>query len=124
MNKVYVAGAYTDDTVIGILRNIGRGQAWASLVFRSGMAPFCPWFDKEFVINQYIADYDVKDFYEYSLAWLRASDAVFIVPNEKGLRDWQDSKGTLAEIKEAERLGIPVFYSFEGLLEWNKNNQS
>lgn len=122
MKRVYVAGAYSDDNVIGVLKNIGRGQYWSGRIFQAGMAPFCPWFDKEYVIMNWEDDFDVEKFYAYSLAWLEPSDAVFVIPNYRGLKDWQDSKGTLAEIKQAKELGIPVFYTWDKLIAW-KNSQ-
>lgn len=67
-------------------------------------------------------NFSVGQFYNYSMEWLKVSDAVFVVPNAMDLKDWQDSKGTLAEIAEAEKLGIPVFYSFNELMEW-KNKE-
>jgi len=120
MKKIYVAGAYSDDNVLGVLKNIGRGEYWASLLFMNGFAPFTPWHDKTFVIQNYGAQFSVEQFYNYSMEWLRVSDAVFVVPNNIGLKDWQDSKGTLAEITEAEKLGIPVFYSCNDLMKWKK----
>ena len=54
------------------------------------------------------------------MEWLYCSDAVFIVPNCKGLKDWGDSKGTLAEIEEAEKHHIPIFYEMFDLLKYFK----
>jgi hypothetical protein len=119
--RIYVAGAYSDTNVLGVLRNIGRGEYWASQLFMRGYAPFTPWHDKTFVIQNWKEDFTVDQFYNYSMEWLRASDAVFIVPNQVGLKDWGDSKGTLKEIEEAKRLGIPVFYSLKELEAWKKH---
>lgn len=118
MLKVYVAGAYSDDNVMGVLRNIGRGQAWATQIFEYGMAPFTPWHDKSFVIEKWEKGFTVKQFYNYSMEWLRVSDAVFIVPDYDGLKNWRDSTGTLAEINEAEKFSIPVFYNIIDLLKF------
>lgn len=120
MKKIYVAGAYSDDNVIGVLKNIGRGEFWAGEVFKYGMAPFTPWHDKSFVIDNFTNEFTVKRFYEYSIAWLKVSDAMFVVPNYDGLKNWRDSKGTLKEIEIAEEIGIPVFYNFYDLLKWQK----
>jgi hypothetical protein len=118
--RIYVAGAYSDTNVLGVLRNIGRGEYWASQLFMRGYAPFTPWHDKTFVIQNWKEEFTVDQFYNYSMEWLRASDAVFIVPNHVGLKDWGNSTGTLKEIEEAERLGIPVFYSLKELEAWKK----
>ena len=117
MKKIYVAGAYSDDNVLGILKNIGRGEEYASKLFQNGFAPFTPWHDKDFVIKHWRKEFSVEMFYNYSMEWLRVSDAVFIVPNCQGLRNWEDSKGTLAEINEAEKNNIPVFYELFDLLK-------
>lgn len=116
MIKVYVAGAYSDDNVLGVLRNIGRGEQEAANLFSMGYAPFTPWHDKDFILKNPYAKFDVKQFQEYSMEWLRLCDVVLIVPNVKGLKDWKHSKGTLAEIEEANKLKIPVVFSFEQLL--------
>ena len=119
MTRIYIAGAYSDDNVISVLKNIGRGQHWAAMLFKKGFAPFCPWHDKEFVIHFYDSEFTVQEFYDYSIAWLEVSDAVFIVPNATGLKRWQDSAGTLKEIEIAEKLNIPIFYSLPELIQWN-----
>jgi len=115
MVKVYLAGAYSDDNVLGVLKNIGRGQHYASLLFKEGFAPFTPWHDKEFVIHNWQDNFTVDQFYKYSIEWLRVSDALFIVPNHEGLKDYQESKGTMAEIKFAFDYGIPVFWDIDVL---------
>ena len=109
MIRVYICGAYSDDNVLGVLKNIGRGQHYASLLFKEGFAPFTPWHDKEFVIHNWQDNFTVDQFYKYSIEWLRVSDALFIVPNHEGLKNYLQSKGTLAEIRFAFDHGIPVF---------------
>jgi len=121
MKKVYVAGAYSDDNVLGILKNIGRGEEFASKIFKAGLAPFTPWHDKTFIIQNWRDNFTVEMFYDYSMEWLKSSDAVFVVPNVCGLRDWESSNGTLAEIKVATKEGIPVFYEMHDLLEYFKD---
>lgn len=121
MKKVYVAGAYSDDNVLGVLKNIGRGEDTASELFQLGYAPFTPWHDKTFVITHWMADFSVQSFYEYSMEWLKVSDAVLVVDNADGLKNWQDSVGTKKEIEVAESLGIPVFFDIDSLNTWNLN---
>lgn len=119
--RVYVAGAYSDTNVLRVLRNIGRGQYWSAALFQAGLAPFTPWHDKEFVISNWMDDFEVKDLYEYSMEWLSVSDAVFVVPNYDGLKTHQESHGTQEEIKTAESLNIPVFYDVDKLLDYATN---
>jgi nucleoside 2-deoxyribosyltransferase len=108
--RVYVAGAYSADNVMDVLRNIGKGQKACAEVFRLGFAPFCPWHDKTYVYDNPDVAFTVEDFYKFSMAWLEVSDAVLVLPN------FQKSKGTLAEIEHAEKLGIPVFYNTAALI--------
>jgi hypothetical protein len=102
--KVYVAGRYSGDNVLDVLRNIGRGEAAAAELFDMGFAPFCPWHDKDYVIKNPEGDFTVEKFYNYSMAWLEVCDIVLLLPG------WETSKGTLKEIERAEELGIPVIY--------------
>lgn len=109
MKRVYIAGPYSANNVLGVLKNIGRGEKMAAKLFSLGFAPFCPWHDKSFVIDRPDDDFTVEQFYKYSLAWLEVSDAVLVLP------DYQESKGTLAEIERAQELRIPIYYSLEAL---------
>jgi hypothetical protein len=105
MKRIYVAGAYSSDNVLGVLDNIRIGIRKATEVLLEGNAPFCPWLDYQFQLmlrdNETLT---VQDFYDYSMAWLEVSDEVLVLPNS------EHSKGTQAEIKRAEELGIPVIY--------------
>lgn len=86
MKRVYVAGAYSADNVLDVLRNIGRGEHYAAKLFGLGFAPFCPWHDKDYAIRNWDKDITVQMFYDYSMAWLEVSDIVFLVPG------WENSK--------------------------------
>ena len=122
MKRIYIAGAYSSDNVIGVLDNIRIGMRAATEVMLAGYFPFCPWHDHLF---QYMLrdgeKLHVQDYYAYSLAWLEVSDAVMVLPGFKA------SKGTLAEISRARGMGIPV-YSFadtrlaDPMSEWVKLN--
>jgi hypothetical protein len=118
MLKVYVAGAYSDDNVLGVLRNIGRGETTAAELFSMGFAPFTPWHDKSFVIEHWADKFSVDMFYNYSIEWLKVSDCMLIVANTKGLKDWQDSTGTLKEIEVAKENNIPVFFHIRDLVKY------
>ena len=105
MKRVYVAGPYSANSVLDVLKNIGRGEKACADLFAMGYAPFCPWHDKSFVTDRPDDEFTVSQFYEYSLAWLKVSDAVVLLPG------WENSKGTLKEIEVAKEVGIPVFDS-------------
>jgi hypothetical protein len=108
--KVYVAGPYSSDNVLGVLSNIRKGISVSYQLLHQGFAPFCPWLDYHFVLADNTNDLKVVDFYEYSMEWLRCSEAVYI----QG--DWKNSKGTQAEIEEAKKLDIPVFFDLTKLI--------
>ena len=109
MIKVYVAGPYSADNVIDVLKNIGRGEKVCAQLFQDGFAPFCPWHDKSYVIDEHDSEFTVDQFYNYSMAWLEVSDAVLLI------NGWENSRGTLDEIDRAKDLGIPIFYSYQDL---------
>ena len=108
--RCYVAGAYSGPDVIAIRSNMRRGLQLAVKVLQAGFAPFAPWLDFEFGL---LADIPLQDYYDYSMAWLEASDAVLVVPIGA-----ETSKGTQAEIARAHQLGIPVFDSLRDLQDW------
>lgn len=115
MIRVYVAGAYSSNNTIEVLKNIGKGEKLAAEVFLNGFAPFVPWSDRSFIFHFPEKEFDVKDFYKYSMEWLNVSDCVILVPG------WEFSKGTLKEIEQADRLGIPVFKDIESMKNYYKN---
>lgn len=110
MKRVYVAGAYSGPDVLTIFGNMRRGLALSMEVLEAGMAPFSPWLDYQFSL---LGDVSLDQYYEYSLAWLEAADAVLVVQENLG-----GSKGTQAEIMRAFQLGIPVFYHINNLIAW------
>jgi len=116
MKRIYIAGPYSADNVITVLGNMRRGMMLATKVFKAGFAPFCPHLDFHYsLMVREGEDFTVDDYYNYSMAWLEASDAVLLLPN------WQASKGSMAEVDRAYELGIPVFGHFEALVQWDKD---
>lgn len=108
--RVYVAGPYSDDNVIGILNNMRRGMDWSKKVFLAGHAPFAPWLDYLYqLLLQPDEELVVDDYYAHSLAWLRAADVVLMTPG------WEQSKGSVREREEAHRLHIRVVYTVEDI---------
>ena len=118
MKRVYVAGPYSADTVMGVLQNIGRGESTAAYLFKNGFSPFCPWHDKDYVISMYYEYFTAQRFKDFSMAWLEVSDAVYLVEG------WEKSGGTLEEIKRAKELGIPVFTSLIELFRWREETDN
>ena len=116
MIKVYVAGRHSDDNVLGVLNNIRRGIQMCKDLLLMGFAPFCPWFDHQYILamDQFeVETVTVGTFQASSMAWLEASDCVLVIPFRA-----ETSKGTQSEIARAHEIGKPVFFSVEGLVEW------
>ena len=111
MKKVYLAGRYSADNALQVLKNIGRGEYYAGKLLLNGYAPFCPWLDKDYVIQNWTKEFTVQMFYDYSMAWLEASDLVIV------LSGYEQSKGTLAEITRAKELNIPVYYDIKEFIK-------
>jgi hypothetical protein len=103
MKRLYVAGPYSNGSVIGALDNMRRGMRKATEKFLEGWAPFCPWMDYHYqLMLRDEESLSVEDYYAYSIAWLKVSDAMYV------LKGWETSKGTLAEIEIAKEMGIPI----------------
>jgi len=99
---IYIAGAISGETLT-FLRNIREGNKLAERVLATGKAaPFNPFQDWMY---EMFGDHEVQTYYNFSLAFLRISD-IMIIRREGAKR----SKGTMAEIDEARRLGIIYFY--------------
>lgn len=114
MKRVYVAGRYSDDNVLGVLGNISRGIKLCTELFLMGFAPFCPWLDHQYVLqmdDEQRKTLSVAKFWNYSMAWLEVSDFVLVIPDRI-----ETSKGVQAELAKAKELGIPIFYNVLDLL--------
>jgi hypothetical protein len=113
MKRVYVAGPFSTDNVIDVLDNMRRGIRLCTEVMLVGCAPFCPWLDFHYhLMLRGAEDLTVKNYYDYSTAWLKVSDAVLRVPG------WKDSEGAWADINQARALNIPVFDTVDDLAAW------
>lgn len=116
MKRVYVAGKYSDDNVLSVLGNIGRGIKLCKDLFLMGYAPFCPWLDHQYVLHMTDDErkaLTVPMFHEYSMAWLEVSDCVVVIPDRIA-----SSRGVQAELAKARELGMPIFYSIEEMLDY------
>lgn len=111
MKRIYVAGRYSADNVIDVLKNIGRGQDICARLFSLGYYPFCPWHDKTYVTDRPENNFTVEQFQAHSMAWLEVSDGILMTSG------WSDSRGSVREMERALELKIPVFYSVRDLVE-------
>lgn len=123
VRRVYIAGLLTPrgrwskNLAIDHLINQRKMIRQALEALFAGFDPFVPAFDHQFWMvmsdNEVITEAMIK---RYSKSWLEVCDAVVLTPG------WQQSSGTLAEIKHAEALGIPVFKSLGELVKHVKEN--
>jgi len=111
MKRIYVAGPYSASNAMDVLRNIRYGIEVSTKVLLAGFAPFCPWLDYHFVLEDNYEKLLVSDLREYSLAWLEVSDAMLV------LWGWEKSEGTLKEIERAKELDIPIYYELPALIK-------
>ena len=111
MKRVYVAGPYSADNIIDVFENMRKGMRVGVEVFLAGYAPWVPWHDFHHqLMFRDDESLSIDDYYEMSMAWLVVSDAMLV------LTGWRKSKGTVAEIKKAVELKIPIFYSLADLI--------
>lgn len=98
--KVYIAGPYAGD----VEKNVKAACVAADAVSRLGHFPFVP----HLTMYWHMPPLRPHEFWlEQDMIWLRLCDAV--------LRIGGDSPGADGEVAEAERLGIPVYYSIDDL---------
>jgi len=112
MTRLYLAGPYSADNVLDVLANIRQGIHAATEALQAGFAVFCPWLDFQFGV---VADIPLEYYREHSLAWLRASDVMWLLPG------WEGHEGVIEELSVASELGIPVFDTLEQCMEWDRS---
>ena len=106
MIRVYVAGPITLGNVQHNIHNaIKAGDALMA-------AGFCPFVPHATCFWDIMSPHSYETWCEWDNEWLKQCAAVLRIPG--------DSRGAEAEIKLAESLGIPVFYSIEALITWRK----
>jgi hypothetical protein len=100
--RVYIAGPYTKgDVAVNVAIAVDAGTKVAD----AGHHPFIPHLS-HFWHYRNVRPYEF--WLDQDMAWLRVSEALIRLPGE--------SSGADKEVAEAERLGIPVFYSAEDFL--------
>ena len=111
---IYTAGAYQAPTSWQREQNIRQAEEAALAIAKLGAAPLCPHTNTRFFEGECTPEF----WYEATMELLRRCDAVFVVG------DWKQSKGTMKEVEEAGRLGIPVFFSLWALEQWIKSDET
>jgi hypothetical protein len=105
MKRIYLAGSYSADNIIGVLDNIRKGQRAGAVAMMRGYAVFCPWLDYQLHFHLREGETIPKKIYQdNSMAWLEVSNEVWVLPG------YENSNGTKREIARANELKIPVTY--------------
>lgn len=112
MRLVYVAGAFRGRSHWDIHQNVIAAEAAALEVAKAGAMPVCPHKNSENFHGLLTEDFWV----EGTLELLRRCDAVYLFDYRHAV----SSAGTRGELKEAERLKLPVFKDIARLREWVK----
>lgn len=113
---IYVAGPYRGQSKEAVELNASVARAVGLLVARKGWAPAVPHYNT-YLYDFITTDLDDEFWLNATMELMRRCDAVVLVPG------WQRSQGTLAEIKEAQRLGLPIYYAEHDVPEAKVFNQ-
>jgi hypothetical protein len=100
--RIYLAGKYSDDNILGCLNNIHNGIKTAAGIIKEGNEVFCPWLDYQF--HFFDKTLTKQDYQRNSMAWVEVADELWVMP------DSENSGGTQREIARAKELGIPIKY--------------
>lgn len=105
---IYVAGPYRAKTREGVELNIQSARKVGSLACQKGWAALIP-HTATGGLDLVLPDAGDEFWLAATMQMLRQCEAVVLCPG------WSFSAGTLEEIEEAKRLGLPVFKSVDEL---------
>lgn len=105
LTVVYIAGPLNAPTQWAREDHIRRAEALALAVWQLGLVPICPHANA----RHFYGTLPESVFLEGDLHLLRRCDAVVCTSG------WSKSAGAQAELAEAERCGIPIFFSLADL---------
>jgi hypothetical protein len=99
----YIAGSYTADTTYEVRNNIRRAEKVNEWAWQNGYAAICPHTNTQFLDG--LCDYHIwASGYLYIV---ERCDLMILVP------EWENSKGTKAEISLARKLIIPIYHWYQ-----------
>lgn len=108
MKVIYIAGPFRARDAWAVKCNVHRAEQMANEVAAIGAMPLTP--------HSIGAHFDGTHTPEFWLAGtlelLRRCDAVLVLEN------FEQSTGTRGEIREADRLGIPIYFDLDSLKKW------
>jgi len=101
---VYIAAPYTKGD---IAQNVRRALECADILFAKGYIPYVPHLN---AFWHFLSPKSWDDWMKIDLAILERCDAVFRLDGE--------SLGANKEVRFADKIGLPIFYSIEELEEY------
>lgn len=106
--RIFVAGPIRNPDNVEFINNLRIGIRTCAELILKGYSPFCPFLDFMFFLQLREGEkLTVEDIHDYTLAFLPGSEIVLVLPTSG------PGEGVVPEIREAVRLGIPVFYDKE-----------
>jgi hypothetical protein len=103
MKLVYVAGPYSGPDYLSIDTHIAAARESCANLATSRIGFISPHMNSaHFEVITPEVPYDF--WIEMTLEIMRRCDAVYVLPG------WAESKGTIGELDEASRLGLPIFH--------------
>lgn len=108
---VYIAHPYRANSVEGVRRNIQRAEEFGKQVALKGGIPLIPHNNTRlWDLDSRFDTWSPRDWVsKICLPLLRRCDILFLCGN------WKRSKGCLMELEEAQKLGIDVVISKDGI---------
>ena len=109
MIKAYIAGPINADNAVDHLKNMHAFYKAENRLIKDGLSPYNPC--SNYLLGVMYGNYEYKDYAEAHIPWLKSSDIVYLLPG------WENSKGTLEEIKIAREHGIPTIEDYTMILQ-------
>lgn len=109
MKLVYIAGPYRASTPQGVDLNIQVARRMGMLVAMAQHFPVIPHMNTA-KFEEVLPGMPDRFWLDGTMELMRKCDCVVLCPG------WEQSTGTVQEIREAQRLGIPVYRSVYNML--------
>jgi hypothetical protein len=101
MKVVYIAGPFRGSNAWEVEKNIREAEEFGFRVAQLRAMPLIPHANTRFFDGTLTGEF----WLEGTIELMRRCDAILLLPT------WEQSEGARAERKEAERLGLQVFYN-------------
>jgi len=113
LELLYVAGRYRSASAAEVERNIRFAEQFGMLAAETGL-----WFPVIPHANtmhwERIWGFDDEFYLQGTMELMRRCDALLLIPGA------ETSDGAIAEVLEAQRLNMNIFYNWEQLVEYSK----